>query len=493
VNKNQVFIRNCLFLLLAILLVLISNNGLTATQQQAKQMTLYEAIALALRYNRTVESAYLGRIIEKFNLKVAQDDFYPHLSVSASIYQAHTNRKDTLTTNIGSELSLKIPTGGEFELAWKQSVIEPWNIPADGATSDLTLSFRQPLLKGGGVDVNMASQVIAMRQEQTNIQNLKETLIRTITDVIHTYRNFLLAKRSLEISRLSVERSQNFLQRFKALIEAGREAQVDIIQTETSLANQELSYYRNENALDNARISLLRLLDIDRHSLIEPVELLEVKEVYLDAEQLQQIAYDNQPAYLKALLAHENANTNLLLARNNKLWELDIITHYNITGTSDSWLEAQKQAGYLDRGDYSVGLSLRIPFGDLKLKQSVLAAKVAREQSQINLQELKENIKIDIQDAVRDIDIKWEEVRLAQRVRELSKKQLEAELEKFKVGRSSNFRIVSFQGELVGAENGEVGAKINYLNAITDLDVLLGISLERRGINIKNVRNVQLP
>jgi len=488
VNKNQAFILKCLFLTI----FMGCHNGLTATKE-AKPMTLDEAIALALRYNRTVESAYLGRIVEKFDLKVAQDEFRPDLFVSSSIAQAHTNRKDALATNLGADLSLKIPSGGQFELAWKQSVIDPWSIPAGGANNDLTFSFRQPLLKRGGVDVNMASQVMAMRQEQTNIQNLKETLINTITGVIQTYRYFLLAKRSLEISQLSLERSKNLLQINKALLKAGRIAQVDIIQTETNLANQELSYRRSKNALDRTRISLLRLLDIDRHSLIEPVELLEVKPVYLEVEQLQQVAYDNQPAYLKALLAHENANTQLLLAENNKLWELDIITHYNITGTSDSWLEAQKQAGHLDKGDYSVELSLRIPFGDLTLKRDVLAAKVTREQSQINLQELNENIQIDIQDAVRDINVKWEEVKLAQRVRELSKKQLEVELEKLKVNRSRNFEVVSLQDELVSAENGEVAAKIDYLNALTNLDVLLGISLERWGINIKNVRNVQLP
>jgi hypothetical protein len=32
---------------------------------------------------------------------------------------------------------------------------------------------------------------------------------------------------------------------------------------------------------------------------------------------------------------------------------------------------------------------------------------------------------------------------------------------------------VSLQGELVGAENSEVAAKINYRNAITDLYMLL--------------------
>ncbi len=490
-NKNKVFLRYWLFLLLPTLLGLITSNGLATPQ--TKQMTLDEAIALALRYNRTVESAYLERIIEKFELKVAQDEFRPDLFVSASVTQNHSNGTDALTTGIGTGLSLKVPTGGQLELAWQQSVSKPWDMPTNGATSDLTLSFRQPLLKGGGIDVNMASQVMSMRQEQTNIQNLKETLISTITGVIQTYRRFLLAKRSLEISKLSLKRSRNFLQEYKVLIEAGRKAQVEIIQIETDLARQELGHRRSINAVDNARISLLRLLDIDRRSLFEPVELLKVERVNLDVEQLQQIAFDNQPAYLNAQLAHKNADTRLLLAENNKLWELDIITRYNVTGSSDSWLEAQKQAGYLDEGDYSVGLSLRIPFGDLTLKRSVLAAKVARKQSQIRLQELKENIKIDIQNSVRDINVSWEEIKLAERVRELSKKQLEIELEKLKFDRSDNFKIVSLQDDLVRAENDEVGAKISYLNALTDLDASLGTSLERWGINIKNVRNIQLP
>jgi len=490
--KNQlhkIVTQNGLFLVFLISFGLVTNKGLSANQQKAKQITQEEAVALALRYSRSVESAYLERIVEKFELKVVQDEFRPDLFISATVAQ----NKDALTSNIDSNLSLKIPTGGQFALTWRQSVIEPWNIPTDGVTNDLTLSFKQPLLKGGGVDVNMASQVIAMRREQTNILNLKVTLINTITEVIYSYRNFLLAKRSLEISKLSLERSQNLLQINKALLKAGRIAKVEIIQTETSLANKKLNYRRSKNALDRARIDLLKLLDIDSRSLIEPVELLEVKQVFLDEKQLQQTAYDNQPAYLNALLVNENTRTQLLVAENNKLWELDIVTQYNITGTSDSWLEAQKQAGYLNQGDYSVGLSLRIPFGDLTLKRDVLAAKVAREQAQIELQEIKENIKINIQDAVRDIKIKWEEVKLAQQVRELSKKQLEFELEKLELNRINNFQIVSFQDELVIAENGEIEARINYLNALTDLDVRLGTSLKRWGINIKNVRNVQLP
>lgn len=473
----------------------LSNNSQSTTppNPEVKRMTLAEAVALALRYNRTVESAYLNRLIEKFDLKVAQDKFFPDLYVSTSISQDYHEGESAINNQVGAEAFLKMPTGGQFTLSWLQSAIDPWQAPMNGFGSDLVLSFKQPLLKGGGVDVNRASQVLALRQEQKNLLNLKQTLMSTITQVIHAYRRFLLAQRGIEINRLSLERSRHLLEVNRILIEEGRLARVEIIQAEADLANQELSFRENENALDSTRLELLKLLDIDRHTLIEPVEFLQVEPVNLNIETLIQIVLENQPDYLQALLSHQNAQTNLLLAQNNKLWELDVQARYNITGRSDSWIEAQENAGRLGEGDYSVGLSLRIPFGDYTLEQGVLSAKVAQRQSEIALQELTENLEIAIQDAVRDINMKWEQVKLAQRARELSQQQLEIELEKLKVNRSTNFQIVSFQNSLISAENNEIRTKVSYLNALTDLDLLLGTTLERWGIHIETMRRISLP
>ncbi|MCK5877299.1 MAG: TolC family protein [Candidatus Marithrix sp.] len=456
-------------------------------------MTLAEAVTLALRYNRTVESAYLNRLVEKFDLKVAQDEFSPNFNISTSISQIHNDKQDFMNSQLGADASLKIPTGGKFNLAWTQSVTDPWHAPVDGFGSDLVLSFNQPLLKGGGVDVNMANQIFAKRQEQVNLFNLRSTLMNTITQVIYTYRNFLLAQRGIEINRLSLERSQNLLERNRILIEEGRLARVEIIQAEADLANQELSFRENKNSLDNTRLELLKLLDIDRHILIEPIESIQVQPVKLNLEKLLQVVFTNQPDYLQTKLSHKNAQTNLLLAKNNQLWELDVQARYNITGNSDSWIEAQERAGRLGEGDYSVGLSLRIPFGDYSLEQGVVNAKVALRQSEINLQELKENIEIDLQDSIRNINMQWEQVKLAQRAKELSQQQLEIALEKHKTGRASNFEIVSLQNSLVSAENNEISTKVSYLNALTNLDMMLGKTLERWKINIDTVRKVKLP
>ncbi len=189
------------YLLLIFSILFGATNNIYSLEQEVKRITLNETIAL--RYNRTIETAYLNRLAEKFDLKVAQDKF--HLAV------------------------------------------------------------------------------------------------------------FLLAQRNIEISRLSLERSRNLLENNRILIAEGRLARVEIIQTEADLANQEFSFQENQNRLDSTR---LQLLDIDRNTLIEPVESIQVQAVNLDEQILQQTSFSNQSNYLQALLSHKNSQTGLLLAEN---------------------------------------------------------------------------------------------------------------------------------------------------------------------------------
>jgi outer membrane protein TolC len=52
------------------------------------------------------------------------------------------------------------------------------------------------------------------------------------------------------------------------------------------------------------------------------------------------------------------------------------------------------------------------------------------------------------------------------------------ENEKLKVGRSSNFQILVFEGDLRNTENAQLNAQIAYLNALTDLDDRMGRILD---------------
>jgi outer membrane protein TolC len=144
-------------------------------------------------------------------------------------------------------------------------------------------------------------------------------------------------------------------------------------------------------------------------------------------------------------------------------------------------------------GDYSLLMKLTIPFGDESTERELLQAKVAWRQAKIALKELKENIEISVQNTYRDIGMKWKQIELSQKTRELSRKQLDVELEKFKNNKSNNFQVVTYQDRLIDAEHDENSKKIAYLNALTELDMYLGTTLEHWRINLENAGKADLP
>lgn len=79
---------------------------------------------------------------------------------------------------------------------------------------------------------------------------------------------------------------------------------------------------------------------------------------------------------------------------------------------------------------------------------------------------------------VRSLDAQWRQYQLAQRAAELSRRALQLEREKLSVGRSSNFQVLSQEADLRNAQYSSLNTLIAYLNAQTQLDLRLGMTLE---------------
>jgi len=481
--------------------IFISNISLALESKKVKRMSLEEAVVLALRQNRIVESAYLNRILEKFDLIVAQDEFNPRVSFNIIANQNATYNEFTkkhirsVTKAVSSDISLNLKTGGSLSFSWDNSENgQKFN----NFDSSLGLSFEQPLLKGAGSDVATVSLLFAERAEERNLLNLQSTLMNTITSVIQTYRAFLLSQRELEILEASLERSRKHFEKTKTLIEVGREPRMNIVYAEVDLANQELSFRNNKRSLDESRLALLKILNLDKNMQIQPTESLDnltVKPANLEIERLKTIAFSKKPSYLSEKIGLENAKTRLMLAKNAQLWNLNFSADYHISGNDSDWTQTQSDIMALKKGGYFLGLSLVIPFRDLSRKQILLAAQVGLKQAELSFAERQDDIETELQNIVRDVQVQWEQLELTKRARKLKEKQLEIEMEKFKMGYegTSNLQIIEFQEDLVDAENSEVRAKIVYLNALTSLDEFLGTTLDTWDVEIESQRKMDLP
>ena len=465
--------------IILIVLLFFSTTVATSTATET-QMSLADCIATAVRENRTIKNAYLDRVVQKYDLRTAEDKFTPKLLLTPGI-QASGGSDPTPTTavtGLSGTVTEQFPTGAAITLGAKHDITSTENVRT-GRSYGWNVSLIQPLLKGAGFEVNTASVISARRNEQSNILSLKSTLMDTLTSVVTAYRSYIQAIKSLEINRQSLIRSRELIEINKELIAAGRMAAIESVQSEADVAGKEFSLLSSENAVDAARLALTKAIDIDKNSRIIPVEETGIPPVPYTLEEGKKLAFENRPDYLSSLLGYENAKLDLVIARNSTLWDLSLTGGYGNSYTRDGAPGSDSSAGA-----WNAGLTLSVPLGDLSIRQGLLASEIAMKKLEHDMARQREDIEIEVQDALRSAEMNLRQIRLATLSRTLTEQKVEIETDKLKAGRSTNFQLVSFQNDLVNARNSELDAIITYLNALTALDRTLGITLDRWGVSL---------
>jgi outer membrane protein TolC len=450
-------------------------------------LTLKEVVFLALENNRAIKNQYLERIVQLQDLAVAEDTFNPDFTPSLSMGWDHITQGNTTTMSQGLNLSakvfVKIPTGGELNLEW-EGQRQQENYQGSGFSNrdvlrqNLALVFNQPLLRGAGETVNRAPIEIARIQETINLLDLKSTLIDKITEVILAYRDLLQAQEQVKIEKESLITAQEQVETTKVFIQAGRQARAELTTVQTRVANQELSLLNAQNNLKQQRLNLLKLLDIDQDVNIVASENLDIQLTPLNPDELKQLGLDNKPSYLQAKLKLEKSKMDLIVAENNRRWNINLNTRIIHQPAPDI---------IGNRTDLRAGLVLSKTLGDRTLEQNFQRSRVNVLQAENDLIESAQNIEIDVKKSLQDIDFARKTVELSRQATELAAKQLENEVEKVKLGAagSSLVNLVQFQSDLTQAQNDELNAKIAYVNTLTNLYQSLGITLDQFGITLE--------
>ena len=432
------------------------------------ELTLADAIALALRNNRELIKARLNRAVQKLDLDVARDEFRPKATVSTGVGAGRSGGSQTRSAKITPGVKLKIPTGGSFSVDWSNTASE-----TKSYQTTFTFSFTQPLLKGAGVAVNTASIEKARRQEEANLLRFGQTIADTVVKVIGAYWDIIQHGHEVDIDVRSLKRAREQLAVNRLLVRTGRMAERDLIQSEAQVAAQERSLEGARIELDNSRLALTDLLDIDGRTLVEATETLAVQRRRPDLARSTELALRNNTDHLQALLSLEDARSALLSAEDDRLWDLSL--------KSSATLQDETVG-------YTINLDLDVPLQkDRSKERTLLSAKIGLRNAQDDIEEKRRSIVRDVRNKVRAVESGFRQVELAQRARELEEEKLEIEREKIAIGLSSNFQLVRFEDDLVMAQNAEIAAKISYFKAVTALDHTLGTILDTWRIDVRRL------
>ena len=451
------------------------------------RLTLPEAVYLGLRRNPAVRGAYLERVLDQFNLHVAESRFSPVGSITGSIGVDRTGSTRTSAVGIAPTVQMLTPLGTTIQFGWDMR--QRGSRQPDGGTiagiSALNASLVQPLLRGAGVDAATAPLRQARLQERYAQLRLKAVVSDTVTDILRAYHQFIQTRQQIVLARAALRRAHELEATSRALIRAGRMAEADLVQAQTTVVNQDLALLQAESAFDAARLSLLGFLALDLRTRLVPADELTAEPVRVELAAARALAFDNRPDFLSQQIAIEAARIGLDVARNQRLWDLSLVAGVDVPSAGrTAWRSTGRLAD--NRTDPRAGLQLTIPINNLAAAQQEVQATVDLGQGEIQLERIRTLVDRQVRDAVRTLDAAWRRYGLTRQARELAARTLDAETAKLRAGRSSNFQVVSFQDQLRLAENAELVALIGYLDALVGLDQQLGTTLDTWRIQLND-------
>lgn len=447
----------------------------------AVALSLTDAVAIGLRDNREIKSAYLERVVQKFDLVVAERRFMPVARISAQVTDRRGNGSgsDDTSASGGIDGSWLLPTGATIGFSWGR--FERLDSRTTDRTDTASLSLNQPLLRSAGLAVNLAPLRSARIAERINKLALESTVSGVVSSIIYSYRTLLQAQEQVRLTELSLTRTRSLLETNRALIEAGRMAAADIVQTESGLANQEVAVLSAYRQRESAQLALLQLLALDPRTNVVADDQVKAEKIIIDLDRATALGFDSRMDILSQRLALDQARQTLMLARNNRLWDL------SLTASVGRREDVDPVWGALDpQTDSTVGLRLGIPLGDYGPRQAELRAETSLQTTELRYEELTAAVEAQIRDAVQTVEMNWLQLEAARRARDLAGRALDLQQEKLKVGRASNFEVLSFQDSLRNADAQELNARIAYLNALTALDQQIGSTLETWRIDLND-------
>jgi outer membrane protein TolC len=364
-------------------------------------------------------------------------------------------------------------------------------------SSNAQFQLRQRLLSGFGFGPNRRFIIIAKNNKVIADAGFRNQVIATVTDSKVKERSLALAQHTLEDNRKQVE-----LQSMAPIEVTRAEAEVEARNQEliTAQSNFELQQLLMKNAvsrtLTESTLAEVPVVPTDTMSLPETEPVRPVQDLIGEA-------VDKRPEMQQAVVDLKNRVVTKKAAKNALLPTLDLIGFYGGSGIAgvqnpaalalgDPFIPTTGLPDVLNRTfnnsspDYSLGVNLNIPLRNRAAQADQVRSELEYRQAQLRVQQLKNQIVIEVRNALFSVKQNRARVMAAQKARDLAQKSFEIEQKKLALGASTSAQVLVAGRDLAVAESNLVAASTIYEKSRVELDRSIGATLDRLNIDLRD-------
>ncbi|MFT3787232.1 MAG: TolC family protein [Tepidisphaeraceae bacterium] len=434
------------------------------------RLSLADARERAIRHN-------LDLAVARFDPAIARADLNAEEAAFEAVFTTQLNYAN-LDRPTGSQLTsaqstawelvpgVRIPlrTGGEIDVSLPMSRNESdnrFNTLNPSWESDLTVSVRQPILRGAGFDVSEQGIRVAFYADQQAQARTKLEVIRVIAEVDRAYWRLEAARRILAVRVQQRNLAQQQLDRVIRQVNAGTVAETERVRSEAGLSDTIEAIILADTDARQRQRELKALMNdpalpVDQNTVIELSSPLSDVELEVDAPELVRRATTGRMELLDAELAIAAQTANVLAARNATLPLVSLQYTYGLNGLGPRFDDSLPTD--LNYQDHRVGLQVEIPIGNEAARARLRSALNRRLQLLSTRDARVLSIRQEVLDAIDRLNRDSQRVQAARQRVILNERLLAAEQRQFDQQLRTSTEVLAAQANLADAQSSLVSA-----------------------------------
>ncbi|MHC4299004.1 MAG: TolC family protein [Planctomycetota bacterium] len=443
-------------------------------------LTLAEAVAMATAHNRSYIRQKEQLYLVALDLTLARHQFARKWFGTIDARYANNANDEIVTADSRLGFNQLLADGAQIGAAvaidWARFLTGD---PETSLGSVLTATVSQPLLRGRGRKIVQENLTQAERNALYQLRSFARFRKTFVVSVVSEYYRVLQQKTNVVNAESSYRRLLEAQKRLEISEEAGLTTPPDVDEARQRALGAENNWVqaqqRYERVLDEFKVTLT--LPTDAELELDPNELDDLAKLGTsEVDYTQATAVEAAMAWRLDLATSldrvYDAERKVVLAADNLGAELNLIGSAAVDSTE------RTKVGRLrfHEGTYTLGLEADLPLDRKAERNAYRESLISLEQQQRGYENDRDNIDLEVREALRGLRAEAEGYRIQKLALELAERRLETQKMRLEIGEIDVRLLLESEGDLVQAQNDVIAALVEYtiarLSFYRDIGVL---------------------
>jgi len=408
------------------------------------------------------------------------------------------------------------PTGTQYTIGYgasKNSTNSAFANLNPAYASNLNLGFTQPLLRGRDLQVLRTPILLARSRLRGSEYQFQDQVQQLLTNAENAYWDVIGARENLKVQEQALALADTSLKRAQRELELGALPALEIYQPQAVYARAEILVTQARYRLAQTEDALRRQMGIDLDPGLRNLPIVLTESVLpptdnkpFDKESLVSDAIRVRPDLLNQRQALDIDDITLRATSDGLRPDFSLFGNYSLQGRGGPALLRQTifnpdgttspvlstiPGGFGNAFDQMFGfgfpvmgggIQLRLPIKDRNASANYADAVVTKRLDQLRIRALEQNVRLDVLNAVNQVENSRASVDLAKIAADLAQKRVEADQKRYELGTITLFFLLDSQNALTQAQSDLVTQSVQYRRNLLNLYRRTGTLLTERGI-----------